>query len=149
MTAANRLKAALKVLSAPTIDLLKETVEPRLVRRAILGQQINAGDHLKLCAAIGLDPLQGKFRADAPLGDLHWASLSAALRMKRFSLNPNLTLRLAAREARTSYSALGRIERGEPVSIDAVIAVCRWLDRHPFDFVSPDVSREAETRSAA
>jgi hypothetical protein len=146
MKPAQALKAALKATPPAGLDVLEAAgFERRLIKRAALGQQVNASVHLQLCARLGIDPVTGEAAPPREIGPLHMPSLSAALRMKRFPAK--LSLRAAARKARASYSALGRIERGEPVSITAILAACAWLGRHPFDFVSPRVSRE--TRSAA
>lgn len=136
MTPGLRLRTALKAVTRDTHDAIKDAgIEPRLFRRAILGQPVNASTHLRICGLLALDPMTGDTGQVRILGDLHLPSLSAALRMKRFA--DNLDLRRAANQARMSYSSLGRIERGDDVSIEAILAACRWLDRHPFDFVSP------------
>lgn len=148
MTPGIRLKAALKAAWPVQRAALEAAIEPRLIRRAALGQQVNASTHLQLSGLLGLDPVSGALIPPRKLGEIHYPSLSAALRMKRIA--ENLNLRRAAKRAKASYSSLGRIERGEPVSIDAILTACAWLGRHPFEFVSPDVSREAPAhRSAA
>lgn len=146
MKPAQVLKARLKASPAETFRMLEAAgFEPRLIKRAALGQPINASAHLQLCAWLGIDPVIGNMAPHQVIGPLHMPSLSAALRMKRFPAK--VSLRAAAKKAKLSYSALGRIERGEPVSVGAILAACAWLGRHPFDFVSPQVSRV--TRSAA
>jgi hypothetical protein len=149
MTPTARLKVALRAMPpAQRQALIAAGHAERLIRRAALGEAVNASTHVQLAAALGFDPASGSPIAPRSIGPLHYASLSAALRMKRIA--GKLTLRAAARHAGMSYSALGRIERGEAVSIEAILAACAWLARHPFDFVSPAVARETsgETQAA-
>ena len=149
MTPAMCLRATLTAMSGPELIALgtEAGIEWRLICRAWNGTPINADAHLKLCAVLGVDPVDGLPRSAGPVGPIHWPSLSAAVRIARFQRK--WSLRRASKAARVSYSALGRIERGEIVSIESVLAVCKFLGRHPFEFTSP-VSREStETRSAA
>ena len=142
MTASERLRVMVKPLTpVERAPLERAGIETRLTRRAALGQPSNASTHLRICALTGLDPVTGLKRPPFVAGELFWPSLGAALRMRRIEQG-DITLRQAGKQARMSYTAIGRIERAEPVSIDAVLAACRWLGRHPFDFVSPDISRE-------
>lgn len=123
---------------------IEQAIPDYLVHRALHGLPINTCAHLRLCAAIGIDPVTGDAIEARIIGELHWPSLGAALRMKRMA--DKITLRAAAKQAKASYSALGRIERAQVVSIENVLAACRFLDRHPFEFVSRETT---ETRSAA
>lgn len=142
------LKPRIKALgTVEQASLTAKGIERRVIRRAAVGLQINASDYLRLCAFVGLDPMTGKDCDKRVIGPLHKPTLSLALRMKREDLK--ITLRQAAAKARMSYSALGRIERAEDVSIEAILKACRWLNRHPFDFVSPYVTRETEAERAA
>lgn len=146
MTPITRLKAALKPAPRQVLDAIASTgIEPRLIRRAVVGQQVNASTHLRLCAAIGIDPVTGNVAATKHVGDLHRTSLGSALRMRR--IVDKLRREPAAKQIGVSYATLRRLEYGEPVFIEAVLAACRWLDRHPYEFCSPYISRE--TRSAA
>lgn len=144
---ASALKSALAYSGDGEVRTLSELigVDQRLIRRARSGKDINAAAHLRLCAGLGIDPVTGAQGKATTIGDLHWTSLGSAARMARIQSKRNI--RAEAKAAKVSTAALHRIERGEPVSIDNVLAVCRHLKRHPFDFVSPPVSRE--TRSAA
>lgn len=139
----------LRVVITPEISktLIGDGHDARLVRRAALGQPVNASTHLQICAAVGTDPVTAAVIEKRRLGELHYPSLSAALRMKRFT--EKLDLRKAAIPAGVSHVCLSRVERGEPVSIESILAICRWLSRHPFDFVSPPVARETSTETKA
>lgn len=154
MTPASRLKAAMA-------DVTDRHITPtayaagcpaRAVRRARSGIPINADAHLKLCAALGSDPVTGAKIEPHRIGDLHWQSLATALRIGLLQRHV-FGLRPAGKVVRVSYSAIGRVKRGEPVAIENVLKVCKYLKRHPFDFVSPvkqaDVPRETVTETPA
>lgn len=148
MTPVARLRAVLKAARPETHDTIKAEIEYRLFRRAILGQPVNASAHLQLCGLIGVDPVTGEARAVDHIGDFHWPSLASAIRMRRIVLR--VRRKPAAKLIGVAYPTLCRIEYGEPVSIEAVLAVCAFLERHPYDFCSPYVAREtSETQRSA
>lgn len=147
MNAASALRPIIKNASPDKWDELAALGFPRrILRRAAVGQPINASVHLRLCAELGLDPATGAITAPRTIGSLHKPSLSMALRAKR--ITDDLSVRQAAKSARMSHSALNRIEAGQDVSIDAILKACAWLERHPFEFVSTDVSRETSGGTA-
>ena len=149
MTPAERLRALVKAAPAGVRAALEGMgIEPRIVRRAATGQPVNAADHLRLLARLGVDPVTGDAIESTLVGPLHMPSLSAACRIKR--MQEDLSLRIAAKAALMSVSALGRIEKGERTGFEAVLSACAWLNRHPFEFCAP-VTRETPvgTKDAA
>lgn len=150
MKAGDRLKIVVRSRHPDLREALEAAGIDRIsIRRAALGQAIDASVHLQLCAMLGIDPVTGDAAAPRSIGPLHRPSLAMAVRVKRMELN--LTLRPAAQVVGISYSVLYRIEAADTkASVDSIIAACRWIGRHPYDFVSPAVKRETsrETQTA-
>lgn len=149
MTPGLQLRSILKSTPRDMLDGIAATgIEPRLIRRAIVGQSINASTHLRLCAAIGSDPVTQEAKPASRIGEFHRPSLASAIRIHR--IVEKVRRRAAAERMGLKVPTLCRIEYGEPVSIEAVLIACKWIGRHPYDFCSPYISREtSETRSAA
>jgi DNA-binding Xre family transcriptional regulator len=102
----------------------------RLVFRARAGRPINAGAFLAICAAIGIDPVDGSSRAPRAVpARVAWrmvgVGLSIARRLRRQDL------RSAAKVIGISASTLCRIEAGDAVSVESLLALCRYIGVHP------------------
>lgn len=126
-------------------------LERHAARRAKKGHPISASDFLKLCAAIGLDPVNPlQLVPMRGLGDLDHRFLAMGLTI-RMSLNGH-SLRSAARAMEVSHTAVKRLCDGVPTSVGTVIQACKYLGQHPFGLCTPQsgtplVSRE--TKAAA
>jgi transcriptional regulator with XRE-family HTH domain len=128
-------------------------VQSKLASMARAGKPINAGAHLALCAATGIDPVDGRPR---PVKDLSpnvvWWLLSGALHITR-SLQ-KLDQRDAAKVIGISPATVCRVEHGQPVSIGVLIKVCTFIGVHPDGYTAPlvcppeIVSRETRTETS-
>ena len=105
-------------------------VTPRQASMARAGKPINAGAHLALCAATGIDPVNGKSRPVKELSpNVVWWLLSGALYITR-SLK-KLDQRSAAKFIGVSPATVCRVECGQPVSIGVLLKVCAFIGVHP------------------
>jgi DNA-binding XRE family transcriptional regulator len=111
-------------------------VPSKLASMARAGKPINAGAHLALCAAAGIDPVGGRPRPVKQLSPhVVWWLLSGALYITR-SLK-KLDQRAAAREIGVSSATVCRIECGQPVSIGVLIKICNFVGQHPDGYAAP------------
>lgn len=149
MTALSRLAEALKGMTGPVlVELARAAGVPEIAaRRAARSRCVCSDSYLKLCAAKGLDPVTGAARTPQALGDFHRNSLGCAFKMVRIQRKQNQ--RAFGKAAKLPATIVCRIERGEVVTVENMLAACAFMKRHPHDFVSPTASREAEQRSAA
>lgn len=125
------------------------------VRQAALvraGKPINAGAYLALCGAIGLEPLSGSPRPVKTVSpNMEWWLLGHALQITRAL--KKLNQRQAAKLIGISTSTVCRTETGKPVSIGALIGICKFIGTHPDGYTavldSPcrPVSRETPTET--
>jgi hypothetical protein len=125
-------------LSWPRLDAIARQagVSPKLVSLARAGKPINAGAYLALCAAIGIDPLNGEMRPVKELSpNVVWWLLSGALYITRRL--KNLDQRAAAEAIGISAATVCRIECGQPVSIGVMLKVCAFIGVHPFGYTAP------------
>jgi DNA-binding XRE family transcriptional regulator len=98
--------------------------------RARAGKPINAGAFLALCGAVGIDPVDGSIRALKRVpAHVAWPMVGAGLRITR---------RLRCQDQRSAAKAIGvsaatlcRIEAGDAVSVESLLAVCRFIGTHP------------------
>lgn len=109
-------------------------VNGRLVRRAVRGIDINAGAYLKLCGAIGIDPVTGKNTKPQQIGDLSWSAVGCGLRMSRMFRRHGM-LDVEREIGDISKTTISRVEHGEPASIDHLLAICRYIGPHPHHYV--------------
>jgi transcriptional regulator with XRE-family HTH domain len=140
--------------SWPRLDAIarQARVSPKLVSLARAGKPINAGAYLALCAAIGIDPLNGEMRPVKELSpNVVWWQLSAALYITRAL--KKLDQRAAAKVIGVSPATVCRVERGQPVSIGVLIKTCSFIEVHPDGYTAPlvcpveIVSRETRTET--
>ena len=136
----NALSNALQS-SAPSWAALDELarragVTSRQVSLARAGKPVNAGAHLALCAATGIDPVDGRSRPAKVLSpNVVWWFLSGALYITRHP--KKLDQRAAAEAIGISAASVCRIECGQPVSIGVLLKVCAFIGVHPFGYTAP------------
>jgi transcriptional regulator with XRE-family HTH domain len=127
--------------SAPSWALLDETarragVTSRQASLARAGKPVNAGAYLALCAATGIDPIDGKSRPAKVLSpNVVWWLLSGALYITRHL--KKLDQRAAAEVIGISAASVCRVECGQPVSIGVMLKVCAFIGVHPFGYTAP------------
>jgi DNA-binding Xre family transcriptional regulator len=117
----------------------------RQVFRARAGKPVNAGAFLALCGALGIDPADGSSRAPRQVSSkFSWPMLAAGLRVARRLRHHDQ--RSAARVIGVSAATLCRAEAGDAVSVESLLAICRFIGTHPENYLE-QVSREtgAET----
>jgi transcriptional regulator with XRE-family HTH domain len=136
----NALSTALQSLGsswAALDSLAREArVTPRQVSLARSGKPINAGAHLALCAAVGIDPVDSKPRPVKVLSpNIVWWILSGALYITR-NLK-KLDQRAAAKVIGISPATVCRVECGQPVSIGVMLKVCAFIGVHPDGYTAP------------
>ena len=128
-------------------ELIKRAGVPvdaaRRARSGAHGRPTRAEHHLKLCAVLGIDPVDGRpiaVRKPLPL----LASFFAAGVKGNRMLNGH-TLRRAAKLMAISPAVLSRIENGDTRSFDGMLAACRYIGAHPFDYLdSRETPRETK-----
>jgi DNA-binding XRE family transcriptional regulator len=136
----NALSTALQSLGSSwtALDSLarEARVTPRQVSLARSGKPINAGAHLALCAAVGIDPLDGGSRPVKALSpNVVWWVLSGALYITRHL--KKLDQRGAAKVIGVSPATVCRVERGQPVSVGVMLKVCAFIGVHPDGYTAP------------
>jgi transcriptional regulator with XRE-family HTH domain len=111
-------------------------VTPRQASFARAGKAINAGAYLALCAAAGVDPVDGTVRpVKVVSADVVWWLLSGALYITRHL--KKLDQRAAAEAIGISAASVCRVECGQPVSIGVLLKVCAFIGVHPFGYTAP------------
>lgn len=124
--------------SWPVLDAIARQagVTPRQASMARAGKPINAGAHLALCAAIGIDPVNGAARPEKALSpNVVWWLLSGALYITRHLRK--LDQRAAADAIGISPATVCRVEQGQPVSIGVMLKVCAFIGVHPDGYAAP------------
>ena len=148
MTAfSDRLAAALDHFDTFTLGSLAKGigVPPDKVRRAAKGangQATPARVYLRVCMHLGIDPMTGAAR-EQPLAEFRDQWFGIVLTMNRIERRQNI--RQAAEAMDISKTSLWRMEKGNTRSFEGLAAACRYLDRHPYEFLRPDVSYETLT----
>jgi hypothetical protein len=105
------------------------------VFRARAGKPINAGAFLALCGAIGIDPVDCSPRAPMRVSArIEWRMVGAGLRIVRLVLRQDQ--RSAAKAIGISAATLCRVEAGDAVSVETLLAVCAFMGVHPEHYVS-------------
>jgi hypothetical protein len=100
------------------------------VQRARAGKAINAGAHLALCGIAGLDPVDGSPRPVKRVpAHVSWPMVGAGLKIMRRLRHQDQ--RSAAKMIGISAATLCRVEAGAVVSIETLLAVCRFVGTHP------------------
>jgi plasmid maintenance system antidote protein VapI len=131
-----------KALEPMSLDLRCEIAQAagvgrHAVQRAAGGRPISADDFLRICAVIGHDPVTGYGREpiDNP-GSFDRRHLALAVRMTLYVRKH--TFREAAKELGISATVVHRLKEGEEaVSIESLLAGCRYVGVHPFHYFKP------------
>jgi DNA-binding Xre family transcriptional regulator len=107
----------------------------RAVQRARSGKAVNAGAHLALCGAVGIDPVDGSPRPVKRVPRcVAWPVIAGEL--KRVRLLRRFDQRSAARVIGISASSICRVEAGNDVSVATLVQVCRFIEVHPDDYAT-------------
>jgi hypothetical protein len=111
-------------------------VTSRQMSLARAGKPVNAGAYLALCAATGIDPVDGKARPTRVISpNVVWWLLSGALYITRHL--KKLDQRAAAEVIGISAASVCRVESGHPVSIGVMLKVCAFIGVHPDGYTAP------------
>lgn len=156
-TPAERLRLALAPLSRrERVALGKRAgVGPDAVNRAAAGIAVNASRYIRLCAAAGISVTTGARIAPQTIENFNW---------RLFALGVRVNCRLRSVSRRTAVKLIGegvspatlsRLDHGKEISINGVIAICRWMGVPPEHYArttEPELShgkRKSETTGAA
>jgi|GEM_PF-3608848 len=124
-------------------------VDGRLGRRAAAGQPVNADAHLKLCHAVGIDPVDGHetYGIRSKLPDLDWNRVAIKVLMAVINNDPapnspigrrsrRKSLRKLERAWKLPFVTINRAKHGQPVSIESLLRIAEGLDVHPHAFLT-------------
>jgi DNA-binding Xre family transcriptional regulator len=105
------------------------------VFRARSGKPINAGAFVALCGAVGIDPVDGSARPPRQVPSrIAWPMVGAGLRIMRRLRHQDQ--RAAAKAIGISAATLCRVEAGDSVSVETLLAVCAFIGVHPEHYAS-------------
>lgn len=148
------VKAVADRLSALSRDELLEAaktagLKPNMLGRAAIRSAISAGNLIRICGAIGLDPMTLEPCECQALGEFSLGLFALGLNIRR-RLRKH-SLRKVAAAAGLKHLSVHRAEGREPVAIKATLAICKYIGVHPFKYCAdPNASREtAETSQIA
>lgn len=117
------------------------------VRRAAKGapgQPTRAEYHIKLCAHLGVDPIDGAATPPGRRVSFDAIQFACAVKMARyFKLHSSAE---AAKAMKISRAALCRIQNGDPRSLQGVLAACRYGGHDLRNYIV-NVSYETLTRN--
>lgn len=116
------------------------------ITKAAKGYPLSASDHLRICAALKIDPYTGSDLDNVPPpGDFEFKALGAGVAMRRIQLGHDSSIRKTAEAIGVSHSTFLKIERGEITSIASVLAACRYVGLSPFAYVKhPSFTRNTD-----
>lgn len=119
-----------------------------IINKAAGRRPISANHLLRLCAAIGLDPMTGQSIERRQAADIDRNALAIAIKLT-MKLRGH-SQRKAAESVNTTNTTWHRLINEAPVTIDSVLAGTRYVGRHPFDYLIPaDVSRETNGETSS
>jgi DNA-binding XRE family transcriptional regulator len=105
------------------------------VFRARAGKPVNPGAFLALCGAVGIDPADGSARTPRRVPPrIAWLMVGAGLRIVRRLRHQDQ--RSAAKAVGISAATLCRVEAGDAVSVETLLAVCAFIGTHPEHYAS-------------
>jgi hypothetical protein len=108
-------------------------VPGRAVGAAIARRPINAECHLRLCAALGVDPAPDLKAPRAEPGPFDHLQMAMGFKMRRM-MNGH-SVRAAGKVVGISGFTVSRLENGHLVSIGVVVRACRYIGVHPFGYL--------------
>jgi hypothetical protein len=126
------LAATLRTVAASPVDIASRVgADMRgAILRARAGKPINAGAYLALCGAVGVDPLDGSPRPPKRVSTgVAWPMVGAGLKIVRQLRDQDQ--RSAAKAIGISAATLCRVEAGDAVSVETLLAVCKFIGIHP------------------
>lgn len=88
---------------------------------------------VQLCASIGLDPVSGEPVSVSSIGPFVPEHFAVAVKLTR--LTAKMTQREAAKAWGVEKTVPYRAEKGIPISVAPFLAICRAMNRHPFEFM--------------
>jgi len=138
-SSADRLKQALRTAIPPhnmaALRALADRtgVNPRRLSRALKGAPINVDDHLYLCAALGVDPVDGRSAPPRKIPSFDWNLLAIKVLLAIIAKG---SMRALAKEWDIPLPTLNRVKHQQPVSVESLLAVCARLGCHPHLFLT-------------
>ena len=124
------------------------------VARALAGQRVNPNVYLKLCGALGISARTGEAVPQRFLGSFDWRMFALGFHLTR-NMKGCRTVRQASKAIgdHVSPATISRLENSQPVSINAVLAVCEFMGVDPEHYCPQremfDGKRFSETREGA
>lgn len=115
-------------------------IEGRPARRAAEGKEVDISTHLKLCAALGLDPLTGNGIEPCQIDNVDWNRVGIQLQLAFIGtpdkpVAPSFTMRVASKKWGIPLAPLARMKAGSPASAENFFKVCDALTLHPHVFL--------------
>jgi len=129
-------------------------VGPSAIARAASGMPVRADVYLKLCAAAGINSMNGDTIAPRRVGDLNWKMLGLGIELRRRLHGVGSQRQMVKKiGGRVSLSTITRIETGKHVSVGNLLAVCAFIGIPPEQYCAEaeklHVERTNETSGAA
>lgn len=119
------------------------------VARALAGQQVKPDVYLKLCGALEIRARTGEAVPLRVLGDFDWRLFGLGFHLTR-NMKRCHTVRQASKAIGISPATISRLENVQPVSINAVLAVCEFMGVDPEHYCAErktlHVKRFSETK---
>lgn len=139
LTPAAILARALESYDDPQITRLAKRagVSPANAKRAARGsacRRPGVHDFIRLCAVLGIDPVNGKTRLPWKPADFQSEMLAIAVRMRRKARGDSV--REAAEDMGISATIVSRIENANPHSFECVVAACAYARVDPQTYIS-------------
>ena len=113
---------------------VRADVPRRAISRILAGQPVNAGTYLRVCGALGIDPVTGE--SCPPVGgfDIQWWLFACGVKMTR--MLHQFSTRRAARLIKVSGATISRAEAGRPISAESYLALCAFIGTHPHHYAN-------------
>lgn len=135
---AKRLGKALRAITgngdaAQVVALARAfEIDGRLARRAAKDIEVNASTYVRLCGAVGIDPMNGKPVPAEAVSEIDWRLVSAMALLTL--IEKSITIRDAGVRWKLSTAAVNRIRNGEPVNTDNFLGFCKAIGCKPAKF---------------
>jgi len=113
---------------------VRANVPRRAVSRILAGQPINADTYLKVCGAVGIDPVTGESCPPSTGFDIQWRIFAIGIRAAR--ILHKLSTRDAASLIRVSSATISRAEAGRPIRVESYLALCAFVGTHPHHYAN-------------
>lgn len=99
------------------------------------GRPVSADAYLRLCIAVELDPAPEIPNPPLFLHPGHFDHVMLGIGTRATRIAKKHPIRAAAEIAGISLTTFSRMENGIPVSIENVLAACRYVNAHPFGYI--------------